>query len=180
MTQNQNRQRQGLLIALVALVALVGLLAGSFTRMLISSASPGQSQRPKPEPTATASPAPQLSPTAPSDPTVSTSLGHFTLKLTATPSAAHAGDDITINALATDNATGGPTPGLTCRLRAPSDGAPGLLSTWPSPTATNDAGIASWTATIPADAPGRYEIEVFAQTPSWSYVARTVVIVKAA
>jgi hypothetical protein len=106
-------------------------------------------------------------------------LAHFSIRLTASPSSGHAGDVITISAHATDAATGAPIPGLTCRLRTPTDGASGLFTTWPTPTATDSSGVASWTATIPTDTPGRYEIEVFAQTPSWSYVARTAVIVKA-
>lgn len=175
----KNRRRQGLLIALIALVAVVGLLAGAFTRIAVTAASFNQTQRQNPEPTATATLTPEVSPTAASDPTAPPDLAHFTLKLTATPSSGHAGDSIVIKVLATDDATGNPMPGLTCRLRAPTDGVSGLLTTWPTPTATNESGVATWAATIPANAPGRYEIEVFAQTPSWTYVARAGVLIKA-
>lgn len=175
----QNRHRQGLLLALVALVAVIGLLAGVFTRIAVSAASFNQTQRQNPEPTATATLTPKASPTATSEATTPPDLAHFTLKLTATPSSGQAGDTIVISVLATNDATGNPIPGLTCRLRAPTDGVSGLLSTWPTPTATNESGVATWTETMPANAPGRYEIEVFAQTPSWSYVARAGVFIKA-
>ena len=181
MASRQNRQRQSLLTALIAFIALTGIMAGALTRTLITSAatSQGQRQNLEPTPTATATLTPQLSPTPTNAPTVAPVLAHFTLKLTVSPASNHAGGSIVINVLATDDATGAPIPGLTCRLRAPSDGAPGLLSVWPTPTATDSSGVASWTSTIPADAPGRYEIEAFAQTPAWSYVAHASVVITA-
>lgn len=177
MRPQQNRRRQGLLVALLALTGVVGLLAGISTRLLVTTGAYNQVRRQIPEPSATL--APESSSTALSNPTVPPNVAHFTLKLTATPSSGHAGDSITISVLATDDATGDPAPGLTCHLRAPTDGAPGLLATWPTPAATNASGVASWTVTIPANAPGRYEIEVYAQTPSWTYIRQTSVTVEA-
>ncbi len=181
MASRQNRQRQNLLTALIAFIALTGLMTGALTRTFITNSSLSQGQRQNAEPTATdtATLTPQLSPTPTNAPTVAPVLAHFTLRLTVSPASNHAGGSIAISVLATDDATGAPIPGLTCRLRAPSDGAPGLLSAWPTPTATDSSGVASWTSTIPADAPGRYEIEVFAQTPAWSYVAHATVVVTA-
>lgn len=181
MASRQNRQRQSLLTALIAFIALTGIMAGALTRTLITSAASSQGQRQNLEPTATATATltPQLSPTPTNEPTVAPVLAHFTLRLTVSPASTHAGASIAINVLATDATTGAPIPGLTCRLRAPSDGAPGLLSAWPTPTATDSSGVASWTSTIPADAPGRYEIEAFAQTPAWSYVAHASVVITA-
>jgi hypothetical protein len=174
-----SRQRQGLLTALIAMTALIGLLAGALTRALITNASASTSQSQNPEPTATATQQPQPIATATESPTIAPVLVHFTIKLTVSPASAHPGDAISITALATDSATGAPIPGLTCVLRAPTNGVSGLFTTWPTPTATNESGIASWTANAPANTPGRYEIEAFAQTPSWSYVARTTVIITA-
>jgi hypothetical protein len=177
-TPQHNRQRQGWLIALIALIGVVGLLAGASTRLFVSATS-NQTLRQSPEPTATATLASEVSPTVASDPTTPPDMANFTLKVTASPLSGHAGDTITVSVLATDDATGAPAPGLTCHLRTPTDGTPGLLVTWPTPTATDASGVASWTVTIPANAPGRYAIEAFAQTPSWTYVARTSVTVTA-
>jgi hypothetical protein len=177
-TPQWNRRRQGPLIALIALIGAVGLLAGVSTRLLITATS-NQALRQHPEPTVTATPAPELSPTAVSDPTAPPDMSHFSLKVMASPSSGRAGDTITISVIATDDATGDAAPGLTCHLRAPTDGAAGLLVTWPTPTATDASGVASWTVAIPANAPGRYEIEAFAQTPSWTYVARASVTITA-
>lgn len=161
------------------MVALIGLLAGALTRTLVNAASASQGTPQVLEATTTATSEPQSTVIATLAPTTAPVLAHFSIKLTASPLSAHAGDDISITAYVTDDATGAPVPGLTCVLRAPTNGAPGLFTTWPTPTATTSAGIASWTTTIPADAPGRYTIEVYAQTPSWSYVARTSVVVTA-
>lgn len=177
----QNRLRQGLLTALITLIALLGFMAGLITRTLTASAAFNLGQRQNPEATATtfATQAPQLSPTASIEATTAPSLTHFTIRLTVSPSSGHVGDAIVITARVTNNATSAPVSGLTCHLRAPTNGANGLFTIWPTPTATDDAGVASWTTTIPTVAPGRYEIEVFAQTPSWSYVARAEVTVTA-
>lgn len=175
---NQNRQRQGLLTALITLIALTGFMAGALTRTLTTTASSqGLRQSSDPTATMTSTLAPELSPTATREPTVAPALAHFTISLTVSTSSGHAGEMITINALVTDATTGAPIPGLTCRLRAPTDGAAGLFTTWPSPTATNSSGVATWTDVIPPDAPGRYEIEVFAQTPSWVYFKRATVFI---
>ncbi len=181
MASERNRQRQVLLTTLIALIALLGFMAGAITRTLITSAAPTLGQSPRTEPTGTAAVTltPELSPVVTQAPTVAPSLAHFTLRITVSPTSGHVGDTITISVRATDDATGAPIAGLTCHLRAPTDGAKGLFTTWPTPTATNSSGIALWTATIPPDAPGRYEIEVFAQTPSWSAVRETGVTVTA-
>ncbi len=181
MASKQNWRRQGLLTALIALVALTGFMAGLITRAFTSSAALSLDQRlhPQSSETPAATKTLQLSPTAVTETTVAPSLAHFVIELTVTPSSGHAGDSIVITARVTDNATGAPVPGLTCHLRAPTDGSAGLFTTWPTPAATDNTGVASWTETIPPVAPGKYEIEVFAQTPSWSYYARVGVIVTA-
>lgn len=180
MASQQNQQgRPWLLTALIVLISLIGLASGALTRTLLGGAPGGHVNAPQAtlEPTATFQPAPTTTTTL--APTSAPVLAHFTIHLTVSPAAGSPGATITINAVATDNATGAPIPGLTCRLREPTNGAPGLFTTWPTPDATDSAGIASWTAQIPSVAPGRYVIEVFAQTPSWSYIARASVFVQA-
>ncbi len=179
MASKQNRQRQTLLTALIIFIALTGFMAGALTRTLTTSASQSLRLNPNPTATPTATPEPEISPTVTLDPTTAPSLGHFSINLTVSPLSGYAGETITINALVTDDATGVPIPGLTCRLRAPTNGTTGLFTTWPPPTATDSSGVASWTSVIPNVAPGRYVIEVFAQTPSWWYVKRATVFVTA-
>jgi hypothetical protein len=161
------------LTALIACVALVGLVSGVLTRNFLSSQSTqteGRNQRPSATPTMRQGPL--STPTATAAATVAPALVHFSIKLTVTPNAGQSGGAITITALATDDKTGESVPGLTCRLRTPTDGESGLLSTWPTPTATNSDGIATWIATVPNESPGRYAIEVYAQTPAWKYIGR--------
>lgn len=180
LASRQNPQRRGLLIALIIIVALGGLFSGALTRTLMSYASAPHGVAQQPTATATSTSQPSPSPTAPQTPIIAPVLAHFSIKLIASPTSAPAGQTIQITARVTDNANGAPVAGLTCVLRSPTNNAPGLLTTWPTPTATNTSGVATWTAKIPTLQTGRYVIEVFAQTPSWSYVARTSVYVTAA
>jgi hypothetical protein len=166
--------------ALVIVVALIGLVAGATTRLVLSVSAGARvlNQLPAATPTATllvAIPSPTLT----QEPTTFPVGAHFSIRLTITPSSGPAGANITIAAHVTDNATGAPLPSLTCHLRAPSNDGPMLFSTWPAPVASDNAGVATWNTSIPQVAPGRYVVEVFAQTRSWSYVQRASIIVTA-
>jgi hypothetical protein len=57
-------------------------------------------------------------------------------------------------------ANGAPVAGLTCTLRAPVSGPPGLFSDWPPAAATDASGQIVWTLTTPSVSPGSYGIEV--------------------
>ncbi|MGH2504777.1 MAG: hypothetical protein ACRDID_19885, partial [Ktedonobacterales bacterium] len=59
--------------------------------------------------------------------------------------------------------------GLPCILRAPTDGSPALLSSWPPARSTDSSGAATWTLTAPQKPAGSYDIEAFASTSKWSY-----------
>lgn len=174
------RNGRWLATALVVVVALIGLVSGATTRLALSVSAGARvlNQPPAATPTATALVA-IPSPTLTQEPTTSPGGAHFSIKLTITPTSGPAGANITIAAHITDNATGTPLPGLTCHLRAPSKDGPSLFSTWPAPVASDGAGVATWNTTIPQVAPGRYVVEVFAQTRSWSYVQRASIIVTA-
>ena len=177
-SQQRQRGQIGLLTALLILIGLIGLTSGALTRSLLNATGPGHAKTHAPTPTATATPQPEPTTTLTPQSTAAPALEHFSIHLTISPTSGLAGSTITIAAHVTDNATGAPISGLTCQLRQPTNGAPGLFTTWPTPDATNDSGDATWSAQIPPLAPGRYVVEVFAQTPSWSYVARASVTVK--
>lgn len=174
MASNRNSSRQMWLTALIVAVALVGLVAGALTRDVIAASNGGRVvQRPTQIPGATGTTTLADTPSATVPPTIAPALVHFSIKVTASPNSGHPGDTVTFIATVTADDSGQPVAGLTCHLRAPTDGEPAFLTTWPAPTATNINGIASWTVTVPPMQSGRYVVEVFGQTPSWSYVART-------
>jgi hypothetical protein len=169
--RTQQRRPVGLVV-LVVFVAVAGLLSGAATRFLLypNMLGGGQSKALATQvaPTATRS----LMSTATATNGAATppsTLAHFSVSLVVSPKSGPAGSNVTITATATIEGTHAPMQGLTCRLQAPVDGAPGLFATWPSQTATDSNGIATWSATVPSVTPGTYYIEVYAQTPSWSY-----------
>lgn len=86
----------------------------------------------------------------------------FTLTLAVSPRSASPGQALLITVTARNVADSAPVSGLPCTLRAPRDGAPPLLQTWPAPVATAADGTANWQVSAPT-APGRYEVEVYAQ-----------------
>lgn len=168
-----------MIFTLLALVALIGLLLGILTRTLVSRQ--GTSARVTPTLTATAHPpratATTILPTA--TVTEGAPSGHFQLSVTVSPKAAHAGQQVTVTVNAFDPNTHAPIAGLPCILRAPSDGSPAFLSTWPAKRTTDADGAATWILTAPSETPGDYEIEAFAQTTKWSWKADSTVILSA-
>lgn len=169
--QPQRRRPFGLII-LVTLVAVAGLLTGAGTRLLLTPRAPignqGGAQATQTAPTATLAPAITATATTNSATPPST-LAHFSTSLSISPKSGPVGSSITITAIATVDGTHAPMQGLTCTLRTPTDGSRALFTSWPSPTATNSNGVATWTATVPNVTPGTYFIEVYAQTPSWTH-----------
>lgn len=150
-----------LFVATVIMVACAatGMLTGVFAHTLaskqsstssngpvISGTSPGQSL-------ATATP----TSTATEASTTNTATG-FALSITLSSRALAAGETFTVTVVATAN--GAPVAGLTCTLRAPVSGPPGLFSDWPPAAATDASGQIIWTLTTPSVSPGTYGIEV--------------------
>jgi hypothetical protein len=120
---------------------------GSPGGLVVSGTPPGQ-----PLPSET----PALGATATS--TVSTSATGFSLSIALSSRTLSAGETFTVTVTAT-TAAGTPASGLSCVLRAPTDGPPGLFATWPAPVTTDASGHAAWTLTAPLVAPGLYGIE---------------------
>ncbi len=151
-----------LFVAAVIMVACAatGMLAGAFAHTLankqpstppngpvISGTAPGQSL-------ATATP----SGAATEAPTTTNTATNFTLAITLSSRTLAAGETFTVTVVATAN--GAPISGITCTLRAPVSGPPGLFSAWPPAAATDTSGQVIWTLTTPAISPGTYGIEV--------------------
>lgn len=156
------RVHLSILVAAIILLACsaTGMLAGAFAHTLASNQSPGSSNTgpvisgtPPGGPSATATPL-----VGNETPTIANSTTGFILSITLSARTVSAGDTLTVTAVATAN--GAPVSGLSCSLRAPTGGPPGLLSTWPAPATTDASGQAVWTITIPSVAPGTYGIEV--------------------
>lgn len=150
-----------LFVAAIILLACsaTGMLAGAFAHTLASKQSPGSSVS---GPVISGTPPGGASATAtPSlvteTPTVSGSATGFTLSITLSARSVSPGETFTVTVIATAN--GAPLSGLSCALRAPTDGPPGLLSTWPAPVVTDANGEATWTVTTPSVTPGTYGIE---------------------
>lgn len=165
-----------LIFALLALVALIGLLLGILTRTLVSR-QPEITQAAR---TATATiRAPTItttrSPTETSTTTTGVVTSHFRLTVTVSPKAARPGQQITVTVNAFDPNTHAPVAGLPCTLRAPSDGSPSFLTTWPAAQTTDANGAATWTVTAPSKPAGIYEIEAFAQSAKWNWKADSTV-----
>lgn len=141
--------------------AAIGLLAGILTHALTSSQSPSA---PGNGPVISGSP-PALSATmtpatadATATSTISNQQSGFTLGITLSQRTVTVGETLTVTVVATTN--GAPVSGLSCTLRAPTDGPPGLLATWPAAATTDANGQAIWTITVPSLAPGTYGVEV--------------------
>lgn len=141
--------------------ATIGLLAGALTHALTSRQAPGASGS---GPVISGSP-PALSATvtpASADATVTSTTSNqqsgFILGITLSQRTATVGQTFTVTAVATAN--GAPVSGLSCTLRAPTDGPTGLLATWPAAATTDSNGKATWTITVPSVAPGTYGVEV--------------------
>jgi hypothetical protein len=162
---NERRARSGpspaLATTILVLFSLAGLVGGLLTHSLVSAASGVVRIH------ATATSAPHTIATPHSIPTaVATQAGpeaHFTLALAFSPARAVAHQPLTISVTASVNGTSIPVAHLLCTLSAPGNGAP-LLNAWPSPTATNAKGLATWQITIPGLAPGLYGVKVSASS----------------
>ncbi|HEX8982911.1 MAG TPA: hypothetical protein VF792_09095 [Ktedonobacterales bacterium] len=165
----------GLILTFLALVALIGLMLGILTHALVSrSGRVAQtpaivSVRANHTPTATATSA--ATSTSPS----SAFTGHFELTLSVSPKSVKAGQQITVTVHAYTADTHAAISGLQCLLRAPIDGSPSLLTSYPAAQTTDNTGAASWIITAPSQAAGTYEIETFAQTQSWGSRADSTV-----
>ncbi|HEY7339870.1 MAG TPA: hypothetical protein VH591_03230 [Ktedonobacterales bacterium] len=150
-----------LFVAAVIMVACAatGMLAGVFAHTLagrqssttpngpvISGTAPGQ---------ALASATPSSTATEASETNTAT---NFILSITLSSRTLATGETFTVTVVATT--TGAPVVGLSCVLRAPLSGPPGLFSTWPPAASTDSSGQVVWTLTTPSVAPGTYGIEV--------------------
>ena len=91
--------------------------------------------------------------------TASSSATGFSLSIALSSRTLSAGETFTVTVTATTT-DGAPVSGLSCMLRAPTDGPPGLFTTWPAPMTTDSDGRATWTLTAPLVAAGTYGIEV--------------------
>lgn len=167
----------GLILVLLALVAILGLLSGFLTHLLISRASvsanaqPTSTERPAATVSNTSTPVPVTGITGTA--TSGAASGQFVLSVSISPKAMTPGEQITITVRAFTPDTHAPISGLTCALRAPTDGSPALFSSWPPAQTTDDSGAAVWTLTAPQKAPGTYEVEAYARTAQWSYLLRS-------
>lgn len=176
MSYSQTRRRSGptgLILVLLALVAILGLLTGFLTHLLVNRATvsahgqPTSTQNPAATATNTSTPVPVTGITGTA--TTGTATGQFVLSVSISPKAMTPGQQITITVRAFTPDTHTPVSGLSCVLRAPSDGSPALFTSWPPAQTTDDSGSATWTLTAPREAPGTYEVEAFAQTTKWSF-----------
>lgn len=119
-------------------------------------------------PTSTSSPSGPRS-TATALPTVIAQSG-FTLQAATSAKSVSAGQQFTVVviALASDNVT--PVTGLTCYMRARTDGTPPLFQQWPGSQVTDRDGHATWTLTAPQNPPGAYGFEIVAYGQhAWYY-----------
>ncbi len=168
--------RATLITLMLVAFALSGFGAGLVTRTVagdaLSKAGNGlptsTSQAHAQAPTSTASPAVPGS-TATALPTVIAPSG-FTLQAASSAKSVSAGQQFTVVviALASDNVT--PVSGLTCYMRARTDGAPPLFQQWPASQVTGRDGRATWTLTAPQNLPGSYGYEIVAYGQhAWYY-----------
>lgn len=151
-----------LFVAAVIMVACAatGMLAGAFAHSLASKQSPTSPNGPVISGTA---PGQSLATVTPSGaatqaPSTTSTATNFALTITLSSRTLAAGETFTVTVVAT--ASGAPVTGLTCTLRAPVSGPPGLFSDWPPAAATDASGQVIWTLTTPAVSPGTYGIEV--------------------
>jgi hypothetical protein len=163
----------GLILVLLALVALLGFLTGFLTHLLVVRAQSGaqlhltNTRTPNATASNTSTPVPITGVTGTA--TVPTTAGQFLLSVDISPKAMKPGEQITITVHAFSPDTHTPISGLPCILRAPTDGSPALLSSWPPARSTDSSGAATWTLTAPQKPAGSYDIEAFASTSKWSY-----------
>lgn len=170
----------GLILIFLALVALIGLLLGILTHALVSRADQTTFT-----PTTTSVSARSTVTATPtggtSTPTTSSSAftGRFDLTISVSPKTVKSGQQVTVTVHAYTADTHAPISGLQCVLRAPIDGSPSLLTTYPAAQTTDDTGAASWIVTAPSQAAGTYEIETYAKTHAWSFNADSAVTLTA-
>lgn len=150
-----------LLVAAVIMVvcAATGMLAGAFAHSFASKQSPTSPNGPVISGTAPGRSVATATPSSTATAALTTSTAtNFTLAITLSSRALTTGETFTVTVVATAN--GAPVSGLTCTLRAPISGPPGLFSDWPPAATTDESGKVIWTLTTPAVAPGTYGIEV--------------------
>src|SRR6185437_4116025 len=150
-----------LFVAAVIMVACAatGMLAGVFAHTLASKQSPASPNGPVISGTA---PGQSLATAMPTSTAIEASTTNtatdFKLSITLSSRALATGETFTVTVVATAN--GAPVAGLTCVLRAPVSGPPGLFSDWPPAASTDVTGQVIWTLTTPSVSPGTYGIEV--------------------
>ena len=176
--------RPGLIIVALLLTAfaLSGLAGGFVTRSALDATQVAAQPTKSNKAAATSTSLAQAHATATSGPTTVpvVAAAGFTLRAeasprTVTPSAAFS---VQVTVVARDGVT--PVAGLKCFMRAPQQGA-ALYTSWPPPTVTNSAGVATWRLTTPQVAPGAYAVEVVAfGNDAWSYQWDTSINVIAA
>ncbi len=185
------RSPTGLIITLLGLVALIGLLTGALAHSLANRGGSGiQSASATATattglvgaahtPIATASATHTTSATATATTSTSaTASDRFQLSVSVSPRTVTAGQQLTITVQAFTPDTHAPIAGLSCSLRAPTDGGKALLAAWPAAQTTNTDGAVTWTLTAPSVATGTYEVEAFAKTSKWSWKADATVSVR--
>lgn len=158
----------GVLIAIILIACSIsGLAAGVYARHLSEPLAAGNtatsgsiasaSHTPRPAPSATPIPTATAR-------TIAQQPGNlpFFLAASASPASLAAGQTLTITIQASSQYGSAPVVGLTCYMRAPSDGRVPLFQTWPTPAVTGASGQATWTLTAPQVAPGPYGVEVVA------------------
>ena len=152
------------LLAAVALVVCVGsgLAAGTFSRGLVTRLGGSVATQTTTQVSHGATQATGSSTPSPTPLPAQLAASGFTLTTTAAPNHVAAGQQFTVIAtvVAGDGVT--PVPGLTCTMRAPSEGARPLFQQWPAPQVTDAKGVATWTLTAPQVQPGQYAVDVIA------------------
>ena len=147
---------------ILCVFATTGLFAGLASHALTNQQLSGTLGT---GPVVSGSPPAQAAPTGTSapvaatvTPTLTNNPSAFVLSITLSQRAVTAGETFTVTVVAAAN--GAPASGLSCTLRAPTGGPPGLLTMWPAPVTTDANGQAVWTLTTPSVSPGIYGIEV--------------------
>lgn len=172
----------GLILIFLALVALIGLLLGILTHALVSRADRTALTPATTSANVRSTQTPTTTGGASTTPTSSSSTftGRFDLTISVSPKTVKSGQQITVTVHAYTADTHAAISGLPCTLRAPIDGSPSLLTSYPAAQTTDDTGAASWIVTAPSQAAGTYEIETYAQTHSWSFKADSAINLTAA
>lgn len=172
------------LIAIVLVACSIsGLAAGVYARHLgdrlasATATAPASAASHTPHLHATATAI--IAPIPTTTPTVQhTETAPFILKASAVPSSLTSGQSFTITVLATSQHGAAPVPGLTCYMRAPSDGRAPLFQTWPPQAITDANGQATWNLAAPQVASGPYGVEVVAYGANgYNYYSDTFVTI---